>query len=301
MNGEVWWELYDENYKINYYYNVTTQQTLWERPSTGIIIIPEIEDEDKNEEKLLDEMEEQTRLQEERRLSLEIQIKQEETKVEIISNQTDSENKGEFEFIKIEKRENSKNGKIIIPPIPIPAPILDEDDEQENITEEIIKNIPPPPSVKPLLEEWEEYYDEEKKLYYYLNTNSKVKTFNRNVACGNQELTDKDVIPDESMGKKNENRRSLILAPDSIPREYPNYVASPHTFENKVPKSKVTTKQTSNELNENKKFPPLPELPDLPAVGITKIKSVDDELDPDPQFSLGFDTSFSIFSFFSSL
>lgn len=38
MGDNQWWELYDSECQCSYYYNVTTQETVWERPDASDII-----------------------------------------------------------------------------------------------------------------------------------------------------------------------------------------------------------------------------------------------------------------------
>merc|ERR1712137_111489 len=211
LDEEIWWELFDETHNRNYYYNTTTESTVWERPTTGRIVVPEIESEEEEEE---------------------------EEPFDYDDGNTDDTAASSFPDEDTTLTENSTNlsgaeetmDPVRFAPIPspislrntamasIPPPILGTSAISPEIVDRLMHLDPgrqscPPPRQVPLLEGWSEYYDKDTNSFFYLHESGQ-RVYDRDVACGLIPMVDIEISDDEAT--------NLSETSSDIPREYPS-------------------------------------------------------------------------------
>jgi len=213
---EVWWELYDENHNRHYYYNTVTEQTVWERPLTGEIITPVIEEEDSYEELV----------EEEPSSEPEYPLDSDEENTDFSCSGAVFEQGSEDSLAPTPPAAggsvfNTASVAPLPPPIaedlPISSPALAPSVVARFQDAQISRQSCPPPREYPLTDGWEEFYDKGSNSFYYLHKSTGQRTWDRDVACG--------LLPmvDISEGDSSETD----TAPSDMPREYPKLESTP--------------------------------------------------------------------------
>lgn len=210
MEQVIWWELFDQTHKRNYYYNPANEETVWIKPKNVKIIVPQIEEDSIHSDSKEELSNNQTNSE------------PDDTETTILGHKFDFSEDGIFPddestfsetsvIVEIENEidtfripSKSPLSQYCVHKAPLPPPIIDENPQIEIIVSPRVL-----PTSKPLLKGWEEYYDKYSDSFYYLHSSTGEKTFDRYIACGISPVTISDDEEDPSSN-------SIVL------REYPD-------------------------------------------------------------------------------